>query len=232
MRQHTVNTQTWEPAITNINRMERAVVNLMTKLPDVTPADVVDWVVPAEELRLLRAASPHTDLNSSSFSSDQMRSFTFPFGKITMYLDFVHMGCIPPKKSLIAIQSDTPKAGVLRAAMETVVSTVTQHSKLRTILAKFKHFNVTPGAARHYFPTLQSLLPTDHAFFKVSGERFKDVYLDHDTVELLREAPEIIARGLLCNPNVNGKDKPGRSLFRVQVSSEQQVFTLLAKETA
>jgi hypothetical protein len=231
-RIHTINTQTWEPALSAINKMERAMVNVMVKLGGVTPSDVIDWLVPAEQLALLRAATPHAELNSSSFSSDQMRSIQFPFAKVTFYLDFVHMGCIPPKKGLIAPQPSAPKAAELRAAMATISGIVTQHNKLRSILRWFTQHEVTAGAARHYFPTLQSLLPTDHRFFEVKGGRFKDAHIPYDIAECLREAPEIIAKGLLVDPNRNGKDKEGRSLVRVNVDGSH-VFVLMSKgETA
>jgi hypothetical protein len=227
-RHQITNTQTWYPATQNIDKMERAMVNVMTKLQGVTPADVIDWVVPAEELALLRAATPHAEVNSSSYSSDQMRNINFPFGKVTLYLDFVHMGVIPPKKNLITIQPDAPKAGQLRTCMETVMGIVTQFNKLRHILGRFKALNVTPGAAKYYFPTLQCLLPRDHAFFSVTGTRFRQVHFEYETMEYMREAPEILAKGLLVDPNVNGKDKPGRSLFRVDCGNSQ-VFVLLSK---
>jgi hypothetical protein len=213
--------------------MEKAVVNLMAKTTGIAVTDVLDWVVPAEQLALLRAASPYAELHSSNFSSDQMRSVVFPFGKVTFYLDFVHMGCIPPCKSLINIQPNASKASELRAIVETVARITTQHAKLRHILRVFTSLQVTPGAARHYFPTLQSLLPSDHAFFSVKGDRFRNVFFDHETTEYLREAPEIIARGLLCDPRTNGKDKPGRELVRVQINSvSHQVFSLFNKEAA
>jgi hypothetical protein len=231
-RTHTINTQTWEPALSAINKMERAMVNVMVKLQGVTPADVVDWLVPPEALFALQAATPHAELNSSSFSSDQMRSIQFPFAKVTFYLDFVHMGCIPPKKNLITVQPNAPKAPELRAAMVTIHGIVTQHDKLRSILRWFTQHEVTVGAARHYFPTLQSLLPTDHKFFEVKGGRFKDVHIPYDTAEFLREAPEIIAKGLLVDPIRNGQDKPGRALVRASLEGSH-VFVLMSKgETA
>lgn len=231
-RLRTINTQTWEPALQNINRMERALVNMMavSKLNSVTPSDVLDWMMPAEQLAVLRAASPFAEMSNSSFLSDGSRRIKFPFGAVTFYLDFIQIGIIPPNSKFIDIQPDAPKADDLRACVETIANIVSQYNKLRVILHEFKEKEVTPGAARYYWPTLQSLLPSDHVFFS-SGTRFREVALTHVTIELLREAPEIVAKGLLCDPNTNGKDKMGRSLVRVRPGDTigQQVFTLFSK---
>jgi hypothetical protein len=110
--------------------------------------------------------------------------------------------------------------------MEKLLGICSQHNKLRRILHAFHNNKVTAGAARHYWPTLQSLLPSDHAFFQVKGDRYKDVNFDYETVEMLREAPEIVAKGLLCDPNTNGGYKKGKPLIRVTVGSQMHyLFT-------
>jgi hypothetical protein len=225
-----MNTQTWYPARVNISRMERAMVNLMATLPGVSTDDVLDCLVPKEELTLLRAATPHAELSPNSYTGDQKRDLDFPFGKVTLYIDFVAMKVIPPRTGYVKLQADAPKAETLRKCMETTVDIVKRHNKLRTILQAFDRLNVTPGAARHYWPTLQSLLPSDHAYFSVKGDRFRDVPFDYETTCLLREAPEIVAKGLLCEPMVNGKDKPGRALLRLRPEDSDQVFALITKE--
>jgi len=226
-----MNTQTWYPARVNISRMERAMVNLMAPLPkEVTTDDVLDCLVPKEELALLRAATPHAELANSSYTGGQQRDLDFSFGKVTLYIDFVAMKIIPPRTGYVKLQVDTPKAETLRRCMETTVDIVRRHNKLRTILQEFDRLNVTPGAARHYWPTLQSLLPTDHVYFSVKGDRFRDVPFDYETTCLLREAPEIVAKGLLCEPTVNDRDKPGRALLRLRPEGSDQVFALIIKE--
>jgi hypothetical protein len=227
-RQSTSNTRTWDPAQTNINRMERAVINRSIRTDGITPADVVDWLVPPEPLGRLRAAYSDAETNMSGYSSDTSCTIRFPFAKITYHIDFLHCGCLPPKRALISVQPDVPKAEGLRAISEQAAHIVGQHNKLRKILQWFTSSEITAGAARHYFPTLQSLLPSDHKFFEVKGDRFRDVHIPYEIAELLREAPEIVARGVLAEPNVNGRDRPGRALVRIQHESGY-IFTLMAK---
>jgi hypothetical protein len=211
------NTVSWEAAISNINQMERAVVNVMVKPGDLTHNDVLDCVVQPEPLGLLRAAFPHSGIGTVH---DNARDYEFAGGKVTLYFDFVAMNVVPPKKSVMDLQHTAPKINQFNTMMDKLLGICSQHAKLRRILRKFDLHRVTVGAARHYWPTLQSLLPGDHAFFAVKGDRFKDVDFDYETIELLREAPEIVAKGLLCEPAVNGEYKKGKVLIRAMVGSQ------------
>jgi len=226
-RQHTINTQTWEPALTCINRMEKAMVRVMVKTGDLTYHDMIDWLLPPEPLQAMRVAAPYADL---SRGSDVSKDFDFG-NKASFALDFANMGYITPKRSLFAIQHDNKNHMQFAGIISKVIGIVIQHNKLRTILAHFRNKNVTPGAAKHYWPTLQSLLPSDHAFFQVKGDRFKDVFFEQNVMEHLREAPEIVAKGLLCDPNVNGLYRSNeRVLIRMSVD-QSQYFPLFVQPT-
>jgi len=124
--------------------------------------------------------------------------------------------------------SDAPKAEQLYRWIETISEIVMQHNKLRSIVKWLTTNNVTPGAARNCFPSLQSLLPPDHAFHKVSGDRHKPIAIPLDIAELLREAPEIVAQGLLINPKVNGA--PVESPIKIDVEGGQYLSLFSVKK--
>jgi hypothetical protein len=226
MRQRSRQIVSWEPAINNVNRMERAMVNVMVRT-DMTYNDALDCLIQPEPLKLLRDAFPHF----SGGSGDQFNDYEFPAGKVTLYFDMISMGVVPCQRKVMVLQHTAPHILQLTAMMDKMLGICSQLRKLRRILHDFHDKQVTPGAARHYWPTLQSLLPADHDFFRVKGDRFKDVFFDHATVELLREAPEIVAKGLLCDPNTNGGFKRGKTLIRAITNSSQMHYLFVGKET-
>jgi hypothetical protein len=190
----------YDAAETNINTMERAVVRVMATPEELVPDDVLEWLVAPEPLQQLRAAFPY----AHSFNYSGTSKIDFPFAKTTFVLDYGKLCCVPPKDGMMKLHFDAPKHEELWLWIEDVNTIVKQHDKLRTIVRWLTANNVTPGAARNCFPALQSLLPPDHPFHKVTGDRYKPIAIPLDIAELLREAPEIVAQGLLINPKVNG----------------------------
>lgn len=206
MRQHKIRRRTtvsYDAANFNINSMERAVVCTMVPNEGLTKDDLLEWLVEPKLLADLRR------LNQLVYTPQRAISLRITAGMDTagIDLDFSKIKVLPPMPEVMRPQIDAPSAERWNAVMGELVTTVTQHTKLRYIVNWFTVNAVTPGAARYYFPSLQSLLPPDHEFFKVSGDRHKEIHLPLDIVDRLREAPEIIARGLLCDPKNNGQGR-------------------------
>lgn len=226
MRRRQRSTEIYTNAIYNIDKLERAEFRLMAPLEGLLPSDVLDWLIPSAPLRQLRAALPYANVyagvNSVTF---RVPSVDMDMTKVDMRLSYAAIGCVPAKDSLIAIQPEAAKHEQLLALVETLVDITRQYDKLRDIVKYFNSKFVTPGAARYYFPTMASLLPTDHPFHKVGGERFKAVAFPMDITDYLREAPEIIAKGTLCDPAKNGR-MPSTSHMVMQVNGEGQYFAI------
>lgn len=179
-----------------IRNMERKVINALASTDGLTPDDFLDWLYPAEVLKLLRAAAPHAAIGSGLSTIDE---FDMPLGnEVQFWVEFKKLNCVVPASGLVSLQANAPKADLCYNYVDTVCKIHQDYNKLRDIVAFFHKANVTPGGARHYWPTMQALLPKDHAFFKVSGERFKEAYFPLEIADKLREAPEIIAKGLIC----------------------------------
>jgi len=216
-------TDIYQSAIYSIGKMERAVVRLMAPTEGLTPADVLDWIIPPDELKLLRATLPYAQVGDGSYSAE----FRTPYGKVDGMLRYVAMGCVPPKSKLVAVQPEAPKHEQLMSMVEAIADIAKQFDKLRSIV---RHFNtgITPGAAKHYFPAMQSLLDAGHPFHKVDGERHKAVPFTYEMAEMLREAPEIVAKGLLCDPNANGGSST--SCMTMRVGDGDQYFAIFPEK--
>lgn len=179
----------YKPALSVIIQMEYNVVAAVAPLDDLTPDDFLDWLIPADDLKLLRAAFPVAEEPSSR--SIGTKDFQ-------LYVEFERHKCLSPKELKNLKLQPSPKALACQRFVDVATEVHTDFNKLRKIVDYFNEETIAPGAARHYFPALQSLLPKSHPFFSVSGDRYREVAIPHGITELLREAPEIVAKGLVC----------------------------------
>jgi hypothetical protein len=188
-------TTLYDDAIYRINALEANVVRAMCPVEDLKPEDFLEWLLPPDVLAKLRAAWPHVQNKTGSDTSNITRDLDFACGKVCFSIDYGALKCLVPDDKLVVPHYVNTR---MVEYVESIGEIAKQYEKLRQIVWHFSRNTITPGAAKHYWPTLQPLLPEDHPFHKVTGDRYRAHALPYTIAENLREAPEIVAKGLLC----------------------------------
>jgi hypothetical protein len=189
-----IETHPFEQAYAAIDHLETRVVTA-TVTPNFTPEDVIKWLFPIGVIEKCRAAFPIVkSLYTSNFSEGPLMipGCNAPC-TVSLDLDKLSMCC--PEAGYISILPDAS----IEAALNDIHAVHLSFEKVRRVVNWLgKH--ATPGAARYYWPTICSLLPTGHAVFAAAGERYKEPSANAaDIVELMRETSGIVASALLCN---------------------------------
>lgn len=206
----------FEGASTGIFIMERAVIYRSVDTP-FSASELVDCLFPAESLAKLRAAFPvaYTEgLPGQGYEELMLNGARVKFG-----VSFHELGLLRPHGNPV-LQNSAAKFAEVSAALHEVVQIVDDFNVIRSIVDWFHDHKVTPGCARYYFPGLCTLLPRDHVINQVDSTRFRDIVLDSQIAGLLRRAPEIIARGLLTDPDHSGAMRSDCNI-RLQINDGQ-----------
>ena len=165
-----------------------------------TMDDVVAWLFPEDVIRKLKDAYP---LAVSSYHTNfTLASFPLPSGAkvhLSLDLDCVKMQCPMSGKDTI---QDHKAAPAIMGLLEATCMVHNQFNKVREVIDWFGEHHVTIGAAVYYWPTIKSLLPSEHPVHKASGERYCAVNGIAEIIPLLRETATIMAGAYLC-PLVN-----------------------------
>ena len=163
-----------------------------------TLEDVAQWLFPEDVIRKLQDAYP---LANSAYHSDFTLSLPLsPSGdkvQLLIDLDKIHMLCPMPNVGRASDMS-SPIVPLLQA----ICDLHKQFNKVREVVDWFGEHHVTPSAAVYYWPTIKSLLPSEHPVHQASGERYCAVNGIAEIIPLLRETATIMAGAYLC-PLVN-----------------------------
>lgn len=191
-----------------INDMERAVIYRSVSV-DFTPDDLLDTLLPAEVRRKLRDAEPHTRSSVALWDVGlRLHEFT-----LNLQINCADLGTLTPHdaepEAWGGFPEQTIKTPLITSTLLEISGIVRDFNVVRRVVKWLNDEKVTAGCARHYIPGLGSLLPPQHAFHQVSGERFKDYYFSPEIADAIRHTPNTIAKGLLSDPN-NHSQRTGR----------------------
>lgn len=212
----------YEAANYRINALEANTVRAMCLPGDITPDHFLEWLIEPDILSKLRAAWQFT---ASRNHTDFTPAFRFACGVVTFNIDYGKLKCLAPDNKYVKPQGSNDH---MIDYVESIGAVANQYNKLRRIITEFHRQKVTPGAAKYYFPTLQPLLPEDHPFHKATGERHRSFAFPYEITEYLREAPEIIGKGLLCG----GTTAFRRGILLIQMQIGDGQFFQLCPELA
>lgn len=182
-------------AFSYINKMEVAVWRRTIDFTKFTATQMMEWLVPPDGLEHLRGAYP---LVQGTYPRWDVK---VPWGHSMCHfsIDCGSIKSLPPRDAEVINSLAIPPD--LMALLRDFVSVKHEFDHVRTAVIWFNTHGVTPGAAKHYFPTLGALLPEDHDFHQVDGQRFKDVYLDAEVTNAIRLSAGAIAKGILAAPD-------------------------------
>jgi hypothetical protein len=147
------------------------------------------------------------------------------------YIEVGQLGMCCPGVEQMSIDPEHPAFGRIVETLHAVYAVHKKFNGLRNIITWFNDYEVTPGAARYYFPGIVSLLPPNHAIHKADGVRYKEVTSGNiaDIIPDIREGTGLIGECLLIGEDV-GPEKAA-PFFTVRFStagpSTSQGFVIL-----
>lgn len=207
----------------SINKMERAVIYRTVDRDLFDANDVLEWLVPIEQLRHLRAAYPYTQ-NVRGLPSFDASLEVLGAGFHVKFLT-TDMECLPPHDITIT-RADafmpTMKAPAIMGAIHEILTVIFTHNVLRRVVTWFDQEHVSPSFARQYWPSLGALLPSGHPFHNTDGTRFKDMGIPYEIRTDIRMAPEIVTKGLFCRPDDHA-DLEGKPICMVNTEDGQTI---------
>ena len=175
----------------NLNGLEDRMIALVKK-PALSTNEVMEWLFPKSTLDVLRAAKPLAGGSDTLFDTNIV---SLPFGEVALRINLVKSDIFVPRDGTEQLQDH--KGEHIVSYLEQVHAVCMEWNKVRCVVTWINDHIVTPGAARHYWPTILSLVNESHPVYGVDGERFKDVEGISAIIPLMRETAGIVATALL-----------------------------------
>ena len=175
----------------NLNGLEDRMIALVKK-PALSTNEVMEWLFPKSTLDVLRAAKPVARESGTLFDTNIV---SLPFGRVTLHINLAESDIFIPADGTEQLQDH--KGEHIVSYLEQVHAVCMEWNKVRCVVTWINDHIVTPGAARHYWPTILSLVNESHPVYGVDGERFKDVEGISAIIPLMRETAGIVATALL-----------------------------------
>lgn len=182
----------------NLNGLEDRMIALVKK-PALSTNEVMEWLFPKSTLDVLRAAKPVARESGTLFDTNIV---SLPFGEVALRINLVKSDIFIPRDGTEQLQDH--KGEHIVSYLEQVHAVCMEWNKVRCVVTWINDHIVTPSAARHYWPTILSLVNESHPVYGVDGERFKDVEGISAIIPLMRETAGIVATALLM-PKVEPK---------------------------
>ena len=175
----------------NLNGLEDRMIALVKK-PALSTNEVMEWLFPKSTLDVLRAAKPLAGGSDTLFDTNIV---SLPFGEVTLRINLAESDIFIPRDGTEQLQDH--KGEHIVSYLEQVHAVCMEWNKVRCVVKWLNDHIVTPSAARHYWPTILSLVNESHPVYGVDGERFKDVEGISAIIPLMRETAGIVATALL-----------------------------------
>ena len=175
----------------NLNGLEDRMIALVEK-PALSTNEVMEWLFPKSTLDVLRAAKPLAGGNATLFDTNIV---SLPFGEVALRINLVKSDIFIPRDGTEQLQDH--KGEHIVSYLEQVHAVCMEWNKVRCVVKWLNENDATPSAARHYWPTILSLVNEGHPVYGVDGERFKDVGSISAIIPLMRETAGIVATALL-----------------------------------
>ena len=175
----------------NLNGLEDRMIALVKK-PALSTNEVMEWLFPKSTLDVLRAAKPVARESGTLFVTNMV---SLPFGEVALRINLVKCDIFVPRDGTEQLQDH--KGEHIVSYLEQVHAVCMEWNKVRCVVKWLNDHIVTPSAARHYWPTILSLVNESHPVYGVDGERFKDVEGISAIIPLMRETAGIVATALL-----------------------------------
>ena len=175
----------------NLNGLEDRMIALVEK-PALSTNEVMEWLFPKSTLDVLRAAKPVARESGTLFDTNMV---SLPFGEVALRINLVKSDIFVPRDGTEQLQDH--KGEHIVSYLEQVHAVCMEWNKVRCVVTWINDHIVTPSAARHYWPTILSLVNESHPVYGVDGERFKDVEGISAIIPLMRETAGIVATALL-----------------------------------
>lgn len=195
----------YTPAFEAIDKLEVAMVN-RTIRPEFTIDDVVEWLYPPKVVAASLAAAEY--IQSTYMDPTVMVDQDgIPRLKVTF-----HSPKYATPKGQFAATQHTAKTCHIHEVLGEVCAIVAQCDIVRDVVEYFNDNNVHPGIARAVFPQLASLLPLENKFHSATEREWRSVSYCDALRGKIRPAVNIVATGLLCNPDM---EQPIKAIMRV-----------------
>ena len=175
----------------NLNGLEDRMIALVKK-PALSTNEVMEWLFPKSTLDVLRAAKPLAGGSDTLFDTNIV---SLPFGRVTLHINLAESDIFIPADGTEQLQDH--KGERIVSYLEQVHAVCMEWNKVRCVVKWLNENDATPSAARHYWPTILSLVNESHPVHGVDGERFKDVEGISAIIPLMRETAGIVATALL-----------------------------------
>lgn len=175
------------------NRVAHATVAM-----DFNQEQLIDWLFDPDKIKRLRSVkglvAPASDRNS------------YPLGAgCRLSMDFQMATTPTPMEGAWAIQ---PEAVPFTTTVAELKALYEQFCKVRYV-ANWLDANATPGAVRHYWPTMLSLAPNSEALKEASTFRYVEPAGISALLPLLRETAAIVVGALLLpKKELASQEKP------------------------
>ena len=169
-------------------------LNTFFKMVDInfTLEDVIDWCVDKDIKKLLMDAHKVTYADNFWGSAGSVHIG----GEMSLAIRYKEAGMFVPGDGYAKPGNGPDPKGIMAACLETLAIR-DKFAKVQWVIDWLNLKQVTPGAARYYWPTILSLLPETHAVHKSDGQRYREPAGISEVIELMRETSAIVASALI-----------------------------------
>lgn len=186
----------------HIDAMERAVIEAMVPR-EYTAEDVLRLFVPGDTIDKLKTAHPLTQrppaMSWDGRFQHERTGYRVHFAVATNEIGILAPNDVTLNHEQMAVHGflATAQTGAILASVEDALRVKEEFNTARTVVSWLNTSGANASWARHYIPSLGSLLPGDHAFHQ-GGSRYKDVHMPIHIAMAIRKLPEVVTRGIMC----------------------------------
>lgn len=163
-------------ALTALNMLERRYC-YRTVTCHFTPTDIVEWLIePLLLERLRHAETIRRELDSVAFMGHRMVAYDpkvmLPFGTVWLHVDTTSTPYVCPKDEVGSPQI-TAMSKHIEECLSQVAAVYARFEQARKVVRWFEE-NATLGATKFYFPSMVSLLPSEHLIHGAGGNIYRE----------------------------------------------------------
>lgn len=175
--------------------LEDRMIGLIRK-PDLTVTKVMEWLLPDVILRKLRDAKPFVEQSSFNKVFDTDFVLGEPY-HVHLSVAISDQDFLCPADGCEMPQPDRD-SGIV-AYIQDVYAVRVQWQKVRDVVEWMNdpEHHMTYSAARAFWPSILSLVSSEHPIHSVDGQRYRDPQGIGAIIPLMRETSEIVATALL-----------------------------------